>query len=377
MKTFPTLYKKNNEGKIEQWKITVFSDVETNKTSCGYFVYYGEHKGKLQKKSVLVKEGKNQGKKNQTNKLQQAFKDAEGKFNKKLKSGYVTSLKAAKAGKLDKVIKGGIVPMLAHPYEKYKNKIKFPVYVQPKLDGERCIAIKKNGTVTLWTRSRKPIHSCPHIVEQLKTCLVGFGDCIVDGELYSHTLRDDFESLMKAVRKQKPSEESKLVEFHIFDMICEKNDPMWRRIELIEKLPWYLEGIEIVETYVCADEEALEELHKRFMRDGYEGTMIKDQFASYENKRSKNLLKYKNFQDAEFQIVGCEKGEDSAVVFVCETKNKVVFRATMSGDKKKNQVYLKARSLWAGKKLTVKFQGLTGKNKVPRFPVGLRIRNDL
>jgi ATP-dependent DNA ligase len=216
VKTLPTLYKLNTQGKIEQWKIEVrrHSDFDI-KDEFQVLSTYGELKGKQQQKWYKVNIGKNVGRSNATEAIEQALKEAEAKWLKKKKQGYVEKLKDAQAGKLDSIIQGGIVPMLAHKYEDHKEKLEFPVMVQPKLDGQRCIAHYKNGKVTLWTRTRKPILSCPHIVEELEKKLKGQDELYLDGELYEHSLKDDFEKLMSAVRKQKPSEESAKIEYHI------------------------------------------------------------------------------------------------------------------------------------------------------------------
>jgi ATP-dependent DNA ligase len=197
----------------------------------------------------------------------------------------------------------------------------------------------------------------------------------LDGELYNHALKDDFEKLMSAVRKQKPSEESLQVQYHIYDCIIEEECLFAERFMLIENFKyWANNNVMHVEIYRAQNVERLEELQMFFIKRGYEGAMIRNPHSPYEHKRSKHLLKMKTFQDAEFPIIDCVPGKDNSVVFVCKTKDGTTFEATMSGDKKENQFYLKDKQLWKGEKLTVKFQGLTGKNKVPRFPVGLRIR---
>lgn len=370
------LYKKNQEGKIQVW--TVFL-ADPSKEGINVTVQFGELKGKIQEKKYKVTAGKNTGKKNETSVFDQAVLEAQSKWEKKLKSGYVTSLKDAEAGKLDSIIKGGLSPMLAHSYEKYQDKVEFPCYVQPKLDGQRCIAMRDSkGKVTLWTRTRKQIHSCPHIIEQVEKMLSHFGpiEVALDGELYHHDLKDQFEELMSAVRKDKPSEESSKIEYHVYDFAIHPNGAIGfeGRLNLLESLPDYFSHVNIVQTSILHNHKELELAHDHMVDSGYEGLMVRSVEGLYEGKRSKHLLKFKKFQDAEFSIQGVLPGKDNTVVFKCKTKNRTSFEATMSGDKKKNQKYLNDSSLWKGKKLTVKFQGLTGKNGVPRFPVGLRIR---
>ena len=375
---FPTLYKLNNQGKVEQWSICV----RANSTNKGHSVHttFGEYRGKMQTKSYNVLKGKNIGKKNETNSGEQAWLEAEAKHNGMLKKGYVKNLKDAKAGKTDSIIQGGIVPMLAHSYDDHKDKIKFPVMVQPKLDGQRCIAHFKNGKVTLWTRTRKPILSCPHIIKSLESLVTDkTWEFYLDGELYNHDLKNDFEKLMSAVRKQKPSEESLKVQFHIYDCHSDQSVEVLtfkRRFEILCGLPdTYCGNIFHVTTSEAFNHEDLEQAQKQYIQEGFEGLMIRDPESLYVNKRSKGLLKMKTFDDAEFEILDVIPGKDNTVMFKCKCK-KETFEATMSGDKKENQKYLKNKKKFIGKQLTVKFQGLTGKNGVPRFPVGLRIRGE-
>lgn len=371
IKRMQTLYKKNTQGKIEQWSVKVLARAG----STSVVTTYGEVGGKQIEKSHIITEGKNVGKKNQTDHVEQATLEAQAKWNKKLKSGYVQTMFEAQADKLDKIIEGGIVPMLAHSYDDYKDEVEFPCYIQPKLDGQRCIAVKKNGVVTLWTRTRKPITSCPHIAEQVWHMLLGVeGDVTLDGELYSHKHKDNFEQIMKAVRKKEFTKACDEIEYHVYDIVM--NEPFNFRNASIESLPDYFTNVKIVPTSLVKNHKELQLAHDLFVRDGFEGVMVRSVKGLYENKRSKHLLKFKSFKDAEFKIIGFVKGKDDVVCAVLDNGKGTTFKATMSGDKKQNQKYLKNSSDYDGKMLTVKYQGLTGKNGVPRFPVGLRIREE-
>lgn len=369
----PKLYKKNVSGKIEIWFIEYFFD---EARAGGIKITYGKLDGKMQTKIEEVKTGKNLGKKNETTIGEQTRAEAYARWKKQLKKGYVKTIAEAEANKTDEIIQGGIIPMLAHKFEDHKKKLTFPVYVQPKLDGERCIAIKQNGTITLWTRTRKPITSCPHIISQLESVFpLKQDNMFFDGELYVHG-KDNFEKIMSAVRKQKPSEESALIEYHIYDCenLGDKTQPFHSRLNVMRECLDILPNVKFVETFMSNNEQNIEGYQQRFIQEGYEGLMVRGTNSVYECKRSKNLLKMKTFDDAEFRILDVEAGEDNSVVFTCITNRGDKFKATKSGDKKENQKYLIGKKKWFGKLLTVKYQGLTGKNNVPRFPVALRIR---
>lgn len=391
---FPILYKKNVTGKIEQWEIYVAQKLDGR---CHINVTFGDVGGKMQTTSDTVKEGKNIGKANETTVFEQACKDAKSKWEKKKKKGYVESIEAAQAGEVDDLIEGGIEPMLAHVYEKHGDKITFPCYAQPKLDGIRCIAIKKGNEVTLWSRTRKRITSCPHIEDAIKLDFAHVANIILDGELYNHELMTDpkrfsetritegtvvidggFEQIVSAVRKEKPSPESQLIEYHIYDMV----DTQFTTKERLD----YLDSnvvrppLKVLWTLIVNNQEDVAELFKRHTKAGYEGVMLRNMSAKYENKRSYNLQKVKEFQDSEFEIVGVVEGKGKLQgllgAFLCKTQDGTEFEVKMTGNQEETRKFLNNPTLCVGKMLTVQYQGITGKNKVPRFPVGLRIREE-
>ena len=191
---YPQLYQLSDAGNIKTWIISVKRISETESQIIKQFGILG---GKMQSVSDPITEGKNAGKANETTPHQQAVAEAESAHSKKKKKGYVDTLLGAENGELDEVITGGVEPMLAHVYAKRGDKITFPAYAQPKLDGMRCIAIKKGNSVTLWTRTRKPIVSCPHIEEAIAIQFAG-QDITLDGELYNHDMKSDFERIIGA-----------------------------------------------------------------------------------------------------------------------------------------------------------------------------------
>ena len=138
--------------------------------------------------------GKNVGKTNETSDVEQARKEAEALHRKKLELGFFEDINNIDNSTLFK-------PMLACDYNDYKDKIEYPVYVQPKLDGIRCI-VRKDG---MWSRNGKPIISAPHIFENMKHLFVKDPNLIVDGELYIHSNNNDFNTICSLVKKQKPT----------------------------------------------------------------------------------------------------------------------------------------------------------------------------
>jgi len=376
MKIFPRLFKKTSTGAIQFWDISA-SAAMAGDHGIITTVYGQMGTDSPQTTKDLIEEGKNPGKKNATTPVEQAFKEAQSKWEKQLKKGYVQTLDSAKADETDDLIEGGIVPMLAHKFAEQAHKVKYPAMVQPKLDGIRCIAIVKDGEATLWSRTRKPITSCPHIVQELEAAFEN-QDIILDGELYNHDYKADFEKIVSLVRQEEPGEGHEIVQYHVYDKV--DHDPFKFRFVTLFKLFRFYEfhSIKFVETEVAKTEDEVMEFFDKYRKQGYEGAMMRNSESLYVNKRSYDLQKVKEFDDAEYPIVGIEEGRGKlagAAIFVCKNETGSEFKAKMKGDIEQLKKFFVDHSLWTGKKLTVQYQGLTGKEKVPRFPVGIAVRD--
>lgn len=393
--SLPTLYKKTNTGAIQYWTITV---VELSNDRGDIQTEYGQvGTDSPQKTSDIISEGKNPGKKNATTAIEQAYKEAQSKWEKQKKKGYVDSLAGAQNDELDALIEGGEEPMLAEAYmdviydqrpghendaptyvkTKEAKKIQFPVFTQPKLDGIRCIAIIKNGEVTLWSRTRKPINSVPHIVQELEAAFENM-DIILDGELYNHDMKSDFEKIVSLVRQKEPGEGHEVVQYHIYDTINE--DPFKLRYAKLARLFRMYEfyGLKLVPTAVAKTEEEVIAKFEEHVKTGYEGAMLRNVESAYSQRRSMDLQKMKPFIDDDFLITGVTEGRGKMAglaIFICAAKNGNPFEVKLKGELESLRKYMHDESLWKGKKLTVRYFGLTNKEKVPRFPVGIVVRD--
>jgi DNA ligase 1 len=373
MKTFPTLYQKTNLGAIQQWTIWV--------EGATIYTEYGQVNGKMQVTQDTIKEGKNSGKLNATTAEEQAEKEAEAKHTKQRKKGYVFDIRGAENDQVDEtVIFGGVEPMLAHKYRDHASKIKFPCYGQRKYDGIRCIAIiQPNGTVTLWSRTRKPITSVPHIQKALSHLGAKIKETtILDGELYNAKYHDNFEEIVSKVRQQEPAPGHEVIQYHVYDMVSELDYEKrracldWLLLDLDQKT------IVPVETVLLKNEEDLQERFAQFVEENYEGLMVRNVLGPYQNKRSYNLQKVKEMQDDEFLILGVEEGRGKRAgqaVLVCQAKNGATFNASPKGTDEYRQDLLKRAKKIVGKMATVQFQNLTSAG-VPRFSVAKCVRDD-
>lgn len=372
MKQLPTLYKKTSTGALQEWTVIV----EDNQ----YYTLFGQTGGNIQRSEMTSCQGKNFGKKNETLPSYQAELEAEALWTKKLKKDYVKTKEEALGGGKSELIEGGILPMLAHKFSDHGDKLVYPCFVQPKLDGHRCIGMRGG----LWSRTRKPITGVPHIKTALARLL---GDTVLDGELYNHDYRAKFEQLTHFIRQTKPEPGHEIVQYHVYDAAgsgtfrqrWEELEDFFGTIEL-EGGQAELGPIRLVETREVQNEDELMLAFEDFLAQGYEGAIARNADGLYVNKRSYDLLKIKQFDDAEFPCIRVEEGKGKMAghaIFVCQMPGGGEFRAKMKGDHEALARYVEHPKLVVGKMITVKYQGLTGKNKVPRFPVALRIRDDM
>lgn len=369
---FPTLYKKSASGNIQAWHIEARGPhIVTS--------WWTHASDTPPQKTVEKAEAKNVGKKNETTPETQAQKEAKARWTKQLKKGYIDDFTKAQAGEVSELIEGDIAPMLAHRFDQHGHKIPFPAYVQPKLDGHRCIAQVDDGRVTLWTRTRKPITSMPHIVEALEQHVAQVADAHLvafDGELYVSGRA--FEELTSHIRSKTPKPGHEVVEYHIYDMVsADPEDPFCYRLMSLPKEDFG--PVKRVMTIKVDTEADALAWHAQWVEEGYEGAMIRDGDAPYLHKRSYGLQKIKFMHDAEFRIVAVEEGKgqmEGRAIFVCETPEGERFSCKMKGSLDSLEQFVQDPSLALDKMLTVQYQELTERG-IPRFPVGLRLREDV
>lgn len=384
---WPTLYKRTSTGAIQEWRIGVVAVAgdEPGQMFGEIHTLHGQVGGKTQEAIDLVREGKNIGRANATGPVDQARAEAKAKWEKQLKKGYVESIEAAEAGETHDVIQGGVSPMLAHKYDDHGHKIKYPALAQPKLDGHRCVAVVRNGECTLWSRTRKRIESVPHVVDAIERAFSGH-DVVLDGELYNHAYRDNFEELTSYIRSATPKPGHQAVQYWIYDVISD--DPQEDRIALLSEdetgmgvaLSMLSGGpLVLVPTDEVEDEEEMVRVFGAYVANGFEGLMLRNRQARYKNGRSYDLQKVKTMQDAEYEVVGVQEGRGKMAglaIFECRTDEGKTFTVKMKGELESLRKYANDPSLAVGRMLTVQFQNLTA-DGVPRFPVGLRFREDV
>ncbi len=362
-KVWPTLYSRDTTGNIREW----FLEQEENK----YRTNSGVQGGQLVVSEWTTAKGKNEGKKNETTSTTQAIKEIQSKYKKQLESGYFDEV-----SKVDDF--QYFQPMLAHKWLDHKDKVDFSkgVLVSPKLDGLRCVFTKFGA----FSRNGKKFVSFPHIERELKPLFDKDPNLVLDGEIYTHLLKEDFDKIISLAKKTKPTsddivESEKHLQYWIFDYPSCSGD-FDNRYNSLKKL--ILENfrdnkwIRLCIHKLIHSEPELETALGEWLQHGFEGAMLNLRDGMYLNKRSTNLLKYKLFQDVETTVINITEGVGNrSGMFGYATlklSNGKTFDSNARGNEEQYKKILKNKSDYIGKSATIRFQNYTP-DGIPRFPV--------
>lgn len=362
----PTLYSRTSSGAVQVWTI----EIQMN----AYRTLHGQLGGKIVTTEWYTTTSTNVGRANQRDPDEQAVFEAEACWKKKRDSGMFEDIDAIDTFTF-------IEPMLAKKWEDRKNKVVFPLYSQPKLDGMRAVITRHGAT----SRNGKPWVTIPHILEQLVPVFAAHPDLVLDGELYTHEYKDDFNKISSLIKKTKPSsadlaECAKSVQFWWYDIVDPVNIFSDRYSQIVSLFSGFKLDSNIivrVPTALIYDDFSLDDIYGEYMSDGYEGQMIRVD-SNYECKRSDTLLKRKEFSDAEYRIVSIEEGNGNksgmAGYAILERPDGKTFRSNIKG----NHTFLKellthAQSL-RGTYATCTYFNLTP-DGIPRFPYVTRLRS--
>jgi DNA ligase 1 len=203
-------------------------------------------------------------------------------------------------------------PMLAYPVSKKPIDYSKPVFIQPKLDGVRCLIQYDKGVITAYSRTGKVWKNIEHITLNLYKFFDKHPNIVLDGELYNHDFKNDFEQIISMVRKTKPTPEARAksrdnVQFHCYDIVNRRMKYSTRYMKILQKLPESYCVKHVITSRVDNDKQA-GTMHKANLNNGYEGSIVRLN-DPYQCKRSHSLRKFKDFSDAEANIVGYEEGK--------------------------------------------------------------------
>jgi DNA ligase-1 len=354
-----TLFHKGKGGQIVQWTIwTQGPEIRTE---------YGQIGGKMQTAAKLA-ESKNVGRSNQTAPEKQAELEAEAMYKKRLEGKYSLTPEDAQSPVF--------LPMLAHKFEDHKDKITYPVYVQPKLNGVRCLASWDGLGISLMSRGGKD-YDVAHLKAQVASFLPD--NMVLDGEIYLHGVT--FQEVTRLVKKYRPDETEKL-QLWVYDVFDpELTDMQWRdRILILNSTVRQKIAVAKTQSIIVLDGQYVDSEREVYLTQakhvqaGYEGGIVRLPDGSYElGYRSRSLLKVKSFKDDEYRIVDFTHGVgrfSDCIVWTCLTRNGDRFNVVPKGTLEHKRQLLKEAETHIGEMLTVKYFELT-EGGVPQFPVGL------
>lgn len=367
----PTLYKRTVTGDIQTWWIGIQGD--------SYHTVSGKIDGKKVKSAPVRCEAKNVRRANSTTPVEQALAEAKAKWVKKKNEGYTEN-----TAEVDDVVKDVIKPTLAKDYNDYKNKIAFPLYSQPKLDGLRCIITREGA----WSRNWKRFVTLGHIQKLLAPLFEKYPNIVAfDGEVYNHDYKDDFNTIVSLVKQPKATEDDlrraeASIQYYIYDYVDRDAkvpfiDRSRQLLDFLNDVPDNWDELRFVETSLCNNQEELDDLMGRYIEDGYEGQMLRFMDSPYEHKRTNKLLKRKEFIDGEFEITGFREGKGNragCIVLRCKTADGKEFDSSVKGSVEYTSKLYEVGDSLIGHFATIKYQRLTP-DGIPKFLTCVKFRN--
>ena len=434
VRSFPVLYAIDKNGKIKVWKAAVLQSSTVKTVGATSRITHGYLDGKHQIAYRDYNTGKNIGRSNETTPLAQCISETQRKWTDKKEKEAYSETKPADCGEGYGDISGNFgydgddvhsddgpfLPMLAQTFNpadaivsggasvsKKKKVITFPCFVQPKLDGLRCVSYSTHGGgggVALQSRTGAFFTGLPHIAAALRPYLSQHPNIVIDGELYTDQM--PFEELAGLIKKKKitddDTERLKKVKYHVYDIYdrklpempyserlgvlaaavrrcgCVANDTLTASGRILRSDTEAATVVVLVRTEKVAALSDFRRLFAEFVEAGYEGIMLRNAAGVYcANYRSNDLQKYKEFLEEEYKIIDFTQGEgrdSGAVIWMCETDDGKEFTVRPRGSMEQRRAWFREGESYIGKNLTVIFQELTEEGK-PRFPVGKSVRD--
>lgn len=345
-------------------------------------------------KDTIVKSGKNIGKKNETNVLQQALKDAQSKYKLQMKKS--TPPSSSTSSSTSDSIGGGalIPPMLAKIYSKHPPSFQAgPVFVQRKYDGIRSLSIFVKDEVIIYSRQRN-IYESPYIEpikEALKAVFKLQPQLYIDGEIFNKDLPLQVISGMVRTTELNSKYNGNKLYYKIYDVFSNLEDKFSMRLLMLDYIktviPQSDSVIHIVDTYPVSSDLEVQKLYKEFREQKYEGAIVRldaPYVPSYNSYHCENLLKIKPLFDAEFTLVGYELGikgkAAGAIIMICETDegNQFNVNPAMGIEEriKLGKFFKQSFAKYEGRKLIVEYEDISKKGIPLRARTNMLIRTD-
>jgi ATP-dependent DNA ligase len=295
--------------------------------------------------------------------VEQLMLQYNSRINRQRNKGYKDTIEEAVESKTN--VLSLPKPMLATTFEKVKNIDYTSAFLQRKYDGNRCLIANCDGEIIAYTRNGKRIETISHITDN-----VDIPDgTILDGELYAHG--ETLQTIVSWVKRKQ--EQTKQIKYHCYDLV--EPGPFTRRLAMLEELALG-PCIEIAPSYQCLSKETAQDALMEFRSEGYEGAILRWGKAGYEDgKRSKSLVKLKQWHDAEFEVAYITRSDDGWGILHLITNEGAHFKATAPGTQIDKCQVADQPYAYIGRFVTVEYAYLTA-DGVPFHPIAKRWRDD-
>lgn len=259
-------------------------------------------------------------------------------------------------------------PMLAKQFHKHRDKVRFPVSVQPKIDGLRLLWDGHEFS----SRTGKDSLTIPPAV--LKELNRGWRDWPLDGELYCPELT--FEEMSGALRRHSISPELARIKYRVFDIPYDTEFFSGRYDILQVRFYHQLRNrtnypLVLVPTWIAHSFQEIDKLQTECLEQGFEGIMIRDPDSPYIHRRTHALLKYKKVEQLRVHIIGFKAGKGKHLgrlgALIVECPNRKECSVGTGFDDQERETIWASRNDWLGAWITIEYQEKT-KYGIPRFP---------
>lgn len=352
MNTKPvSLYMKDNLGAIREWRIWA-------EDNC-IFIEYGQKGGAMIRQIEEVDRGKAARTLDE-----QMMSRMASRISKQKDRGYSNNINDAQNKPVNQL--GLKKPMLAKVFGDTRVTSFKDTYIQPKLDGNRCLIANIDGNLIPYSRNGKEIKYIKHILDDI---YIPEGS-IIDGELYCHG--ESLQTIVSWIKREQPN--NLKIKYHAYDIITEDEMPFKERNQILNRIQ-VGDNVSIVETHKVSSIEECVDYFKLYRKNDYEGAIIRlDGYAYEDGKRSSSILKMKEFFDDEFVVVDVNPSKDGWGILNCKTKEGIQFSVTAPGSIPEKTEILKNKHKYIGREVKVEYTNITA-DKKPFHPVAICFRD--
>lgn len=342
---FTSLYIQDNKGSTREWMIGCEDDT--------IIIKHGLLNGSMQTQIEQVEKGKAGRSLNE-----QIMSRIASRIHKQRDKGYSNNIEDTQLKPVNSL--GLFKPMLAQKIINRKNIDFKNAFLQPKLDGNRMLITNYLGEIIAYTRNGKKIETLDHIISEIN---IPEGTTI-DGEIYCHG--ETLQTIVSWVKRKQ--ENTSRLRYHVYDLIDDKTFK-----ERFANLSEFNLGtkVDFVTTVNVFNMEEVMNEFRSYRNQGYEGAILRLDKVNYEDgKRSKSLLKIKEWFEDEFLVIGIKESKDNWGILECNTRSGKLFTVSAPGTMKNKKMILNNKENYIGRYINIEYSQIT-KDKIPFQPTAI------